>query len=124
MAAELGFLVNPALKFYGKAGIGWIEEKHTFECPLCVGAPSNLNPSVNSTRSGFDAGLVLTWMFQPNWDLFVEYDHIWLGTKSITYPFTAPYSPFTENAKQSFDKVLVGINYRFDMGKSPVSAKY
>lgn len=109
-AAELGFLINPTLEFYGKAGIGWIAENQTFNCPLC--SPSQ-NPSVNSTRSGFDAGLGLTWMLQRNWDLFVEYDHLWLGTKNITYEFTPLYGPFPESSKESFDKVLVGVDYRF-----------
>jgi outer membrane immunogenic protein len=118
VAAELGFLVNPTLKFYGKAGIGWITERSAFICNDC-GPPGGQTASVNSTRSGFDAGLGLTWMLQPNWDLFVEYDHMWLGTKSLTYVTTGLDIP--QNVRQSFDKVLVGIDYRFG---GPVVAKY
>jgi hypothetical protein len=64
-------------------------------------------------------------MFQPHWDLFVEYDHMWLGTKSLTYsPWDGGF--LQQNVQQSFDKVLVDIDDRFEtMGKAPVvSAEY
>jgi outer membrane immunogenic protein len=123
VAAELGYLINPTLKFYGKAGIGWIAEKVNWNCSDCV-PPQD--PSAASTRSGFDAGLGLAWMFQRNWDLFVEYDHMWLGTKTNTFSFTSTEGTVTipQNIRQSFDKVLVGIDYRFSTGKAPVVAKY
>ena len=122
VAAKFGYLVNPSLQLYGKTGIGWVAEKSTYFCsPLDCAVPGS--PSVSWTRSGFDAGVGLTWMFRRNWDLFVEYDHMWLGTKSITY---SPWDggTLTENVRQAFDKVLVGIDYRFDWGKDPVVAKY
>jgi outer membrane immunogenic protein len=122
VAAKFGYLVNPTLQFYGKAGYGWVAEKSTFNCTAlsCSVAQS---PSVSQSRGGFDLGLGLTWMFHRNWDLFVEYDHIFLGTKELTYSLLTGTIP--QDVRQSFDKVLVGIDYRFDMmGKAPVSAKY
>jgi outer membrane immunogenic protein len=124
VAVKLGYLVNPTLEFYGKAGYGWVAEKSTFNCiVLTCGITQSV--SVSQTRGGFDAGLGLTWMFQPHWDLFVEYDHIFLGTKDLTYKLPA-FGALQQNVRQSFDKVLVDIDYRFDMmGKYPiVSAKY
>jgi hypothetical protein len=51
-------------------------------------------------------------MFQRNWDLFVEYDHMWLGTRQ--QGFVLPTAGVvTANKKEGFDKVLVGLNYRF-----------
>jgi outer membrane immunogenic protein len=117
VAAELGYLINPSLKFYGKAGYGWLREKQIYNCSAtgCLGFVASL--PFSETRSGFDAGLGLTWMFQPNWDVFVEYDHMWLGTKTENFP-----SPILQvNARERFDKILVGIDYRFG---GPVLAKY
>jgi outer membrane immunogenic protein len=123
VAAKFGYLVNPTLQFYGKAGYGWLAERSTFNCiVLTCGVTQSV--SASQTRGGFDAGLGLTWMFQRNWDLFVEYDHIFLGTKDLTYNLPA-FGPLQQNVRQSFDKILVGIDYRFDMmGKAPVVAKY
>ena len=52
-------------------------------------------------------------MFNPNWDFFIEYDHMWLGTK--TYFFNPPGGGalFIMNARRDLDTVLVGLNYRF-----------
>jgi outer membrane immunogenic protein len=113
VAAKIGYLVNPTLLFYGKAGYGWLEETSTWFCDPsdCQGG---ITSSASATRSGFDAGLGLTWMFQPHWDLFVEWDHMWLGTKTLTYVFTG--GTYDQNVRQSFDKVLVGIDYRFNLG--------
>jgi outer membrane immunogenic protein len=112
---RLGYLFNPATLFYGKAGIGWVNDQFTF-------TNGSFSSSANNTRSGFDLGVGLSWMFAAHWDFFVEYDHIFLGTKDVTFPGL----PVDAQIKQNFDKVLVGIDYRFDMmGKAPVvSAKY
>jgi outer membrane immunogenic protein len=109
VTGELGYLINPTLKFYGKAGIGWVTDKSTFNCNPGDCTPARTS-TVSSTRSGFDAGFGLAWMYQPDWNFFVEYDHMWLGTKTVTYDFGGP---FQQKVRQDFDKVLVGINYRF-----------
>jgi outer membrane immunogenic protein len=114
VALELGYLINPTLKFYGKAGYGWLQETQTYNCGLrdCTGnpPPGPLAP-VSLTRSGIDVGLGLSWMFQRNWDLFVEYDHTWLRTQTIMFP--PPVGPYFVNPAGSLDRVLVGIDYRF-----------
>jgi outer membrane immunogenic protein len=125
VTASLGYLINPTLKFYGKVGYGWLAEKSTFDCPSGIDCDGTAISTINTPRSGFDAGLGLTWMFQRNWDLFIEYDHMWLGTKSATYDLSSgSFGLLPTNQRESFDKVLVGIDYRFDMGKAPVVAKY
>jgi outer membrane immunogenic protein len=53
-------------------------------------------------------------MFAPNWDVFVEYDHMWLGNKTLT--FTSPPGCH-ESITQRLDKVLIGVNYRFALGR-------
>jgi outer membrane immunogenic protein len=124
LTAKAGYLINPTLQVYGEVGYGWVKEKTTYDCAVC-GPPQRSSP-VQDNRSGFDAGIGIDWMLQRNWDLFIEYDHIWLGKHQPVYVFPTA-GTLAVNAKESFDKVLVGLNYRFSgdpWGKSPVVAKY
>jgi outer membrane immunogenic protein len=80
----------------------------------------------NQTRTGYDIGVGLSWMFARNWNLFVEYDHMGFGTKHsfLTGVNAGAGNLWGSTVRQSVDKVLVGIDYRFDWRKGPVSAKY
>ena len=103
---RLGYLLNPMTLLYGKAGLGWIDTSYTF-----TNGPST---SASNTRSGFNAGVGVAWMFAPHWDFFLEYDHTFLsGTNSVTFPGIG-LGPFSANIHQAgLDTVLVGIDYRF-----------
>jgi outer membrane immunogenic protein len=105
---RFGYLFNPMTLFYGKAGVAWVNDQFTI-----VNPNAQFTSSANDTRSGFDLGAGIAWMFAPHWDIFVEYDHIFLPTKDVTF---AAYlsGTFPEQIKQSFDKVLVGIDFRFN----------
>lgn len=105
--ARLGYLFTPTTLFYGKAGVGFVNDKSTF-----ADSSSTYMPSETATRIGFDAGVGLAWMFAPNWDIFIEYDHIFLGNKTLDFTLlSGAISPTIIG--QSFDKALVGIDYRF-----------
>ena len=117
--ARVGFLATPTLLLYAKGGAAWVDEKVDYN----IGGPP-ISSSGNFTRSGWDAGGGLEWMFAPSWSAFVEYDHMDFGTKDVFLANVSGGGGFTETIKQSVDKVLVGIDYRFDWGKSPVVAKY
>ena len=58
-------------------------------------------------------------MFARNWDLWVEYDHMGFGTKNIRLlgDNSNAGAFFDNSVKQSVDKVLVGIDYRFNTGR-------
>lgn len=107
VTGRLGYTLNPSLLLYGKAGVAWVDDRHTFLNPgLFVG-------SANPTRTGYDVGAGLNWMFARNWDVFVEYNYIGLGTKN---EFIAPSTgggAFNTPVKQNVQAVLVGLNYRF-----------
>ena len=61
---------------------------------------------------------VLSWMFAPNWDVWIEYDYMGFGTKNLYLtgvgPDTGDY--LGVNVQQSVEKVLMGIDYRFNWG--------
>jgi len=120
LTGQLGYLLNPTTKLYGMAGIGWADNK--WSCPAVAGGTCPPGEVSKGTRSGLDLGVGVAWMIAPHWDLFVEYDHMWLGHKIVTFSNGA--FSFPEGIKQDFNKVVVGIDYRFDWGKSPVVAKY
>jgi outer membrane immunogenic protein len=75
----------------------------------------------DQTRWGGVIGAGLDYGFATNWSLGVEYDHLFMGTRSAT--FTDPTGAFfgTDNIRQDVDLVTVHVNYRWG---GPAIAKY
>ena len=73
------------------------------------------------TRWGGVVGTGLEVGFAPNWSVGVEYDHLFMGNRNIT--FTAPGGAFTrtDNIRQDVDMGTVRVNYRWG---GPVVGKY
>jgi outer membrane immunogenic protein len=109
VTGRLGYLINPSLLFYGKAGVGWLDDKFSCTSGAYCGFSTTFF-SGSQSRSGFDLGAGASWMFMPNWDVWIEWDHMYLGnkTENLTHALT-----FTSNVHQDLDKILVGIDYRF-----------
>jgi outer membrane immunogenic protein len=118
---KVGYLINPNLQLYGLGGVAWI--RNSINWIQFAGAEI---ATTTQNRTGYDIGVGLSWMFARNWNLWVEYDHMSFGTKNLglTGVGAGAGDPFAANFKQSVDTVLVGIDYRFNWGKSPVVAKY
>ena len=118
LVGKIGYLLNPTLELYGLAGLAWVRDHYLIADTF----------SGNQSRTGYDVGVGISWMFARNWDLWVEYDYMNFGTKSFTLNNTALNDPILTlgvDIKQSVSKVLVGLDYRFDMmGKAPVVARY
>jgi opacity protein-like surface antigen len=59
-------------------------------------------------------------MFAPNWDLWVEYNYMGFGNKNINLPGvgTGAGIPYTADIKQNVENVLIGIDYRFNLGSA------
>jgi outer membrane immunogenic protein len=110
VVGKVGYLLNPVLELYGLGGVAWVHDK-------LISTAVGLGEFASSeqTRTGYDVGVGLSWMFAPTWDLFVEYDHMGFGTKNIPVIGTGAGAGITfyENIEQSVDKFLVGIDYRF-----------
>ncbi len=75
------------------------------------------------TRWGGVVGAGLEYAFAPNWSVGFEYDHMFLGSRNVT--FTVPGFPVAafpiERIGQDLDMGTVRVNYRFG---GPVIAKY
>ncbi len=113
VTGRLGYLVTPSVLIYGKGGAAWVNESIDY---FSVGILSG--QTGDFTRNGWDAGGGLEWMFAPNWSAFVEFDHMGFGTKNVFVANVSPPGGFTETIKQSVDKVLVGVNWRFDLAST------
>jgi outer membrane immunogenic protein len=126
VTGRLGFLVGPSFLIYGKGGVAFANDRHSRVDTDSGGFDIDINSTGDFTRTGWDAGVGLEWMFTPGWSVWVEYDHMGFGTKNESFVIPGDCCSLNEAVKQSIDKVLVGINYRFGLGKgkSPVVARY
>ena len=75
----------------------------------------------NETRWGGAVGTGLEFGFAPNWSVGIEYDHLFMGTDSVTFPASAIAVTRSDNIQQNVDMGTVRLNYRFS---GPVAAKY
>ena len=85
-----------------------------------TGTLVGLDSSASVTPLGGVAGVGIEWAFARNWSAFVEYDHYFFGTNSVTFSFPAfgGFAPFNSivNVNQSIDAVKGGVNLRFGFG--------
>jgi outer membrane immunogenic protein len=115
VVGKIGYLVSPNFEIYGLGGLAFIRDHYSQTDPT---GPFGV-VSASQSRTGYDVGVGGSYMFARNWDLWVEYDHMGFGTKTVDF---TGYGDV--RIKQNMNKVLVGIDYRFDWGKAPVVAKY
>jgi len=121
MTGRIGFTVQPNWLLYVKGGGAWVRDHHlTIDV---TGAPFEV---ADLTRSGWTAGAGAEWMFVPNWSLFIEYDFLDFGTRTIPFDLVGGGFSETWDIKQNVQVIMAGINFRFDWGKgkAPVVAKY
>ena len=75
------------------------------------------------TRWGGVAGAGIEFGFSPNWSIAAEYDHLFMGTQSVTLNLLPPLAGLSgiHNICQDVDVGTVRLNYLFN---GPVVAKY
>jgi len=61
-------------------------------------------------------------MLGPNWSVFLEYDYLDFGTANIGPLGTSP--PNTFQIAQHVQTVMLGLNFRLNLGGAPVVARY
>jgi outer membrane immunogenic protein len=119
LAARFGFAADRFF-FYGKAGVGWVNNKLTVW---------NVDTGDSISRSNSNSGLLLgiggEYAIQAsNWTVKLEYDHINLNSRSITTDCCRIVDfDYTVTAKRNIDMFKFGFNYKFG-GKGPVVASY
>jgi len=117
LTGRLGYAVDRSL-IYVKAGGAWAGMHENLSLPVVP---------FSTTTSGNGGGWVLgagwEYAFAPNWSMKIEYDYMSFGNRDASATFVGVGDHFHVSG-QSLQTLLVGLNYRFDMGKAPVSARY
>ena len=136
--ARLGYLVTPALLFYGTGGLAYGHVSSATALYQDVSSP-NLQPvmggvSGSSTKFGWTLGVVGEWKFAENWSVKLEYLYYDLGSQTNSFAVAQVGPPRIAlqfinivQARTRFngDIIRAGVNYHFNLGGSaPVVAKY
>ncbi|WP_375314423.1 outer membrane beta-barrel protein [Bradyrhizobium sp. A5] len=111
ITGQVGYAWNNVL-IYVKGGAAVVSDK--YEISSTAGA---LLASTSDTRWGGTVGAGLEYGFAPNWSVGVEYNHIFLSDKDVTFAGFAG----TERIRQDVDMGLVRLNYKFG---GPLVARY
>ena len=120
ITGQVGYAWNNAL-FYVKGGGAVVGDRYdVFTAPGFVGAGALL-ASARETRWGGTVGAGLEFGFAPNWSVGIEYDHIFLGNRTIGFTTPGGAAFGSDRIRQDVDLGLVRLNYRWG---GPVIAKY
>jgi outer membrane immunogenic protein len=115
---QVGYAFNTAL-LYVKGGGAVVANRY-------IGYSSVTGIALDATsdvRWGGTVGAGLEFAFAPNWSVAVEYDHLFMGSRTVDFYSTITPGVFTrEDAiRQNVDLATVRVNYRWG---GPVIAKY
>ncbi len=113
---QVGYAWNSTL-FYVKGGAAVTHDKYTGT----ITGVGTVIDQASETRWGGAVGTGIEFGFAPNWSVAVEYDHLFMGNRNISFPATAFALSRIDSIKQNVDMGTVRINYTFG---GPVVAKY
>ena len=77
--------------------------------------------SVRETRWGGVVGVGLEFGFTPNWSVGIEYDHMFMGDRTLNFNNGLGLLSTVDRVRQDVDIVTARVNYRFG---GPVVARY
>ena len=124
---QIGYAWNSVL-LYVKGGAAVTHDRYE---DIATGL-GIVGANATETRWGGTAGVGLEFGFAPGWSLGFEYDHLFMGDRTIglfstgTIAGVGPVGTLaiTDRIRQDVDLVTVRLNYKFGMGKGPVVARY
>jgi outer membrane immunogenic protein len=115
---QVGYAWNNVL-WYVKGGGAVTDDRYRGTVP----ALNAQFDSANDTRWGGVVGTGLEYGFAPNWSVAVEYDHLFMGNRSITTTSTGVLAGIpaggifrTDSIRQDVDMVTARIDYHFNWG--------
>src|ERR1700761_4531438 len=113
---QVGYAFSNVL-LYVKGGAAVTDDKYT---SYFTGTGAIFN-TASETRWGGTVGAGIEFGFAPNWSVGLEYDHLFMGSRSVAFPATFTAVGRTDTIKQDIDMGTVRINYTFG---GPVVARY
>jgi outer membrane immunogenic protein len=115
---QIGYAVNNVL-FYVKGGAAVTADRYRiFDIPTAI----QVGTTGDDTRWGATVGAGLEFGFAPNWSAAIEYDHLFMQDRTVT--FTTPGTGVffgADRIRQDVDLVTVRVNYRWG---GPVIGRY
>jgi outer membrane immunogenic protein len=114
LTGQVGYAWNNVL-WYVKGGGAVADEKYN---GFAGGA---LFDTATETRWGGAVGTGIEVGFAPNWSVAVEYDHLFMGNRDVSFYTVGGGFSRTDNIQQDIDIGTVRVNYRWG---GPVVAKY
>jgi outer membrane immunogenic protein len=118
ITGQIGYAWNNVL-LYVKGGAAVTADRYRiFDIPTGI----LVGTSGDDTRWGGTVGAGLEYGFGPGWSVGVEYDHLFMQDRTVT--FTSPGTGLffgTDRIRQDVDLVTVRVNYRWG---GPVIGKY
>jgi outer membrane immunogenic protein len=113
---QVGYAWNNAL-VYVKGGAAVTRDKYDiFDVPTGL-----LTDTARETRWGGTVGIGLEYGFASNWSVGVEYDHLFMGTRDVSFATVAGVFDGTDRIRQDVDLFTARLNYTFG---GPVVARY
>ena len=80
-----------------------------------------LTDTANETRWGGVIGVGFEYGIGPNWSVGFEYDHMFMGSRDVSFTTLAWAFDGTDHIRQDVDLFTARVNYRFG---GPVVARY
>ncbi|MBR0839586.1 porin family protein [Bradyrhizobium liaoningense] len=111
ITGQVGYAWNNVL-IYVKGGAAVVDAKYEVQ-----NLAGGVLASNTQTRWGGTVGAGLEYGFAQNWSVGVEYNHIFLSDKDVTFALV----PSTDRIRQDVDMGLVRLNYKFG---GPMVARY
>ena len=113
---QVGYAWNNAL-LYVKGGAAVTSDKYRiFDVPSGL-----LDDTASETRWGGTVGVGFEYGFSPNWSVAFEYDHLFMGSRDVSFTEFDGTSGGTDHIRQDVDLFTARINYKFG---GPVVARY
>jgi outer membrane immunogenic protein len=131
-AVRFGGTIDRAM-LYVKGGLAWAYERHRISSPNFISfdgiGAGAFSIEQKHWRWGGMLGAGVEFAFTNSISGKLEYNYMDFGTRTYSFAFPGVF-PFVTpedvdvKIRQSIHLVKVGLNYRFDVGKYPVSARY
>jgi len=111
-----------------KGGLAWASERHKISNPGSADGFGAFSVKDKHWRRGGMLGAGVEFAFTNSISGKLEYNYLDFGTRTYSFEIAPTGLPFGETVdvkiRQNIHLVKVGLNYRFDVGKYPVSARY
>jgi outer membrane immunogenic protein len=112
---RVGYSLTPTLMLYGLGGLASVHDQYSTSLSSAAGGSVGTIGIASETRTGWVAGAGVSWMLNPNWDVWFEYDYMDFGRSGVFVTGTGAGIGVPEvlDIRQTAQNLIVGVDYRF-----------